>query len=127
MEITPPDDENSDVPIKRKRGRPKGSTKLLKNEIEITSNDVSIKRKPGRPRRSTKSFNKQEEKEIEPMSNDDEKPDLPIKRKRGRPRGSGKLSIKKEEEQTRTRNGRKYNSTTEENNNNKSISQMKEP
>jgi len=103
IEITPIDEETFDIPIKRKRGRPKRSTELLNKDVDEKL-DIPTKRKPGRPRRRKKSLKKKidvpikkEEKDIEPIST------LPIKRKRGRPKGSGRLSIKKEEEQIRKR------------------------
>ncbi len=92
--------ENAEVPMKRKRGRPKRSTKLVNNEIDMTI--------------------KKEDKEVESMSNRDEKPDLPAKRKRGRPKGSGKSSIKKEEKQIITRSrGKRISSVTENDNDQK--------
>jgi hypothetical protein len=92
--------ENAEVPMKKKRGRPKRSTKLVNNEIDMTI--------------------KKEEKEVESISNHDEKPDLPAKRKRGRPKGSAKSSIKKEEKQIITRSrGKRISSVTENDNDQK--------
>jgi len=100
--VTPTDNEISDIPTKRKRGRPKGSTKLLKEDIEITSNDdeklnVTTKRRWRQPRCLKKSLNNKID-----------------------------VLIQKEENQTRTRHGRKRNSIVDENNNNKKFKMDKD-
>ncbi len=88
---------NEDESIKKKRGRPKGSIKLMDIKIEVKEEemnstddekaDISIKRKRGRPKGSLTSVKKEPEQtniEIKQELNDDE----PMKAKRGRPKGS---------------------------------------
>jgi hypothetical protein len=96
------DDSNADVPMKRKRGRPKLSTILIKEEVEPPT-----KTKSERPRRLTNSLYKKVDievkEEIKRKSDEAEKLAVPIKRKRGRPKSSTKSIIVK----TQTRRGRK--------------------
>jgi hypothetical protein len=88
---------NEDESIKKKRGRPKGSIKLMDIKIEVKEEemnstddekaDISIKRKRGRPKGSLISVKKEPDQtniEIKQELNDDE----PMKTKRGRPKGS---------------------------------------
>jgi hypothetical protein len=83
--------------MKKKRGRPKGSIKLMNIKIEVKEEemnstddekaDISIKRKRGRPKGSLASVKKEPDQsniEIKQELNDDE----PMKTKRGRPKGS---------------------------------------
>lgn len=102
---------DDDEPIKKKRGRPKGSIRNHsevevkheeQQEVDPTSTDdetveTPAKRKRGRPRGSIASFKKEvkEEEEEEPVVNNDEEFNEPMKKKRGRPKGSIK-SPKKE-------------------------------
>ena len=109
-------DEKPNEPMKKKRGRPKGSIKSLNNEKnpvnveikeekqEISSilnthepSDVLIKKKPGRQKSITKQPIDADMKseEIEMTPNDYENLNESMKKKRGRPRSSVR-SIKNE-------------------------------
>lgn len=108
---TDDDDEKPDIPIKRKRGRPKTSIVPIKQEEEEEGEEIPtatddddeeekfqepIKKKRGRPKASIVPI-KQEEEEIHTATDDDEKFQEPTKKKRGRPKSST-LPLKKESE-----------------------------
>lgn len=132
------DDEDEEIePVKKKRGRPKGSISNgidameveIKREVEDQEEEedetdaekiaIPVKRKRGRPKGSTtpmkiepKSIEveikqEEEEEEIAGMSNDEE----PMKKKRGRPRSSIKQETDHNISESKKRVGRTKNSS----------------